>query len=123
MLRTQPGRSTLCALRRPQSRCLPATQHFASSSPVAAISPHRNSTPSSPKVPIPEVTKRGQSTAAATAPYVFDWFDEHFVQLDDHILTYSRQTRPIPSPAFNQEPSRNQVHPLQNMQMPEMDDS
>ncbi|RAL15554.1 acetolactate synthase catalytic subunit [Aspergillus homomorphus CBS 101889] len=45
--------------------------------------------------------KRAQSTAAATAS----------------------NTRPIPSPAFNQEPHRNEVSPLQNRQVPELDDS
>lgn len=46
--------------------------------------------------------RRGQSTAA-TAP--------------------ARQTRPVPSPAFNQESRRNEVQPLQNVRTPEMDDS
>ncbi|KAL4780214.1 thiamine diphosphate-binding protein [Aspergillus varians] len=32
-------------------------------------------------------------------------------------------TRPRPSPAFNQEPSRNELSPLQNRQLPELDDS
>ncbi|RAH68893.1 acetolactate synthase catalytic subunit [Aspergillus aculeatinus CBS 121060] len=45
--------------------------------------------------------KRTQSTAAATAS----------------------NSRPIPSPAFNQEPHRNEVSPLQNRQAPELDDS
>ncbi|PYI20548.1 acetolactate synthase [Aspergillus japonicus CBS 114.51] len=45
--------------------------------------------------------KRSQSTAAATAS----------------------SSRPIPSPAFNQEPHRNEVSPLQNRQVPELDDS
>ncbi|PYH43318.1 acetolactate synthase catalytic subunit [Aspergillus saccharolyticus JOP 1030-1] len=45
--------------------------------------------------------KRAQSTAAATAS----------------------NSRPIPSPAFNQEPHRNEVSPLQNRQVPELDDS
>ncbi|RJE23570.1 Acetolactate synthase [Aspergillus sclerotialis] len=45
--------------------------------------------------------KRGQSTATAPAP----------------------NTRPVPSPAFNQEPQRNEVSPLQNRQLPELDDS
>ncbi|KAJ6096168.1 hypothetical protein N7486_006914 [Penicillium sp. IBT 16267x] len=31
--------------------------------------------------------------------------------------------RPVPSPAFNQEPHRNEVSPLQNRQLPELDDS
>jgi acetolactate synthase-1/2/3 large subunit len=45
--------------------------------------------------------KRNQSTATATAS----------------------NSRPIPSPAFNQEPHRNEVSPLQNRQLPELDDS
>ncbi|EPS29798.1 hypothetical protein PDE_04748 [Penicillium oxalicum 114-2] len=44
--------------------------------------------------------KRAQSTATATA-----------------------DSRPAPSPAFNQEPHRNEVSPLQNRQLPELDDS
>ncbi|KAJ6115808.1 hypothetical protein N7523_006225 [Penicillium sp. IBT 18751x] len=35
----------------------------------------------------------------------------------------SSDTRPVPSPAFNQEPHRNEVSPLQNRQLPELDDS
>jgi hypothetical protein len=38
-------------------------------------------------------------------------------------LAATRQTRPIPSPAFNQDYRRNDVSPLQNRQLPEMDDS
>ncbi|KAI4214391.1 MAG: hypothetical protein LQ351_003144 [Letrouitia transgressa] len=34
-----------------------------------------------------------------------------------------RQTRPIPSPAFNQDSKRDVVYPLQNAQRPELDDS
>src|SRR2546423_6189023 len=34
-----------------------------------------------------------------------------------------RQTRPIPSPAFNQDFRRNDVSPLQNRQLPEVDES
>ncbi|KAJ5808219.1 hypothetical protein N7474_009488 [Penicillium riverlandense] len=45
--------------------------------------------------------KRSQSTAAAPAS----------------------GSRPVPSPAFNQEPHRNEVSPLQNRQLPELDDS
>ncbi|KAF7169186.1 hypothetical protein CNMCM5623_001960 [Aspergillus felis] len=45
--------------------------------------------------------KRNQSTATAAAS----------------------NSRPIPSPAFNQEPHRNEVSPLQNRQLPELDDS
>ena len=38
------------------------------------------------------------------------------------LQTYS-QPRAVPSPAFNQEPKRNEVHPLQNVRQSEMDDS
>ncbi|KAI9872028.1 MAG: Acetolactate synthase, mitochondrial [Pleopsidium flavum] len=34
-----------------------------------------------------------------------------------------RQSRPVPSPAFNQESRRNEVQPLQNAKLPEMDES
>ncbi|KAJ5728314.1 hypothetical protein N7493_004644 [Penicillium malachiteum] len=44
--------------------------------------------------------KRAQSTATAPA-----------------------DARPVPSPAFNQEPHRNEVSPLMNRQLPELDDS
>ncbi|KAJ5235597.1 Acetolactate synthase catalytic subunit [Penicillium citrinum] len=37
--------------------------------------------------------------------------------------TASSGSRPAPSPAFNQEPHRNEVSPLQNRQLPELDDS
>ncbi|KAF3387113.1 Acetolactate synthase catalytic subunit [Penicillium rolfsii] len=44
--------------------------------------------------------KRAQSTATATS-----------------------NSRPAPSPAFNQEPHRNEISPLQNRQLPELDES
>ncbi|KAJ5891956.1 Acetolactate synthase catalytic subunit [Penicillium subrubescens] len=44
--------------------------------------------------------KRAQSTATATS-----------------------NSRPVPSPAFNQEPHRNEISPLQNRQLPELDES
>ncbi|KAJ6057306.1 hypothetical protein N7460_000580 [Penicillium canescens] len=47
------------------------------------------------------IQKRGQSTATASAP----------------------ESRPVPSPAFNQEPHRNEISPLQHRQLPELDDS
>ncbi|OQE28290.1 hypothetical protein PENSTE_c003G09705 [Penicillium steckii] len=37
--------------------------------------------------------------------------------------TATSGSRPAPSPAFNQEPHRNEVSPLQNRQLPELDDS
>ncbi|OOQ91825.1 Acetolactate synthase catalytic subunit, mitochondrial [Penicillium brasilianum] len=38
-------------------------------------------------------------------------------------VTATSDTRPVPSPAFNQEPHRNEISPLQNRQLPELDDS
>ncbi|KAM0804215.1 acetolactate synthase [Usnea florida] len=95
MLRTKPAR----ALRWSQP-----CQHFSSTPPAAAISPYRRTGPAgqtSPTKATADTTRRDQSTAAATAP----------------------QTRPVPSPAFNQETRRNNVHPLQNVRRQEMDDS
>ncbi|MCJ1253242.1 Acetolactate synthase, mitochondrial [Lignoscripta atroalba] len=95
MLKAQPARTTLRAIRRRPSLCLPPPKQFSSTAPAAAISPHR-----APASKLPSA-KRGQSTAAATATH----------------------SRPVPSPAFNQESRRNEVHPLQNVQRPAMDDS
>lgn len=75
-------------------------QHFFSTAPRAAISVHGRTGPPSPSKA--DVARRGQSTAAAAA---------------------APQTRPLPSPAFNQETTRNEVHPLQNAQRQEMDES
>ncbi|MCJ1450462.1 Acetolactate synthase, mitochondrial [Mycoblastus sanguinarius] len=98
MLRTQPARRALCLLRWPQpchpKQCPP----FSSTTPAAAISPHR--TAGQNPTSTVEGSRRGQSTAAATAT----------------------QPRPTPSPAFNQDSRTNQVHPLQRQQS-EMDDS
>ncbi|MCJ1465571.1 Acetolactate synthase, mitochondrial [Pseudocyphellaria aurata] len=102
MMRAQPAKSAWCAFRRSQSRALPSCQQFSSSTPATAISPHRKPVSAIPtKSSTADATKRGQSTAAATA----------------------LQTRPVPSPAFNQEPSRNEVYPLQNAESPQMDES
>ncbi|KAJ5104077.1 hypothetical protein N7532_004606 [Penicillium argentinense] len=37
--------------------------------------------------------------------------------------TATSGSRPVPSPAFNQEPHRNEISPLHNRQLPELDDS
>ncbi|KAF7511648.1 Acetolactate synthase, mitochondrial [Endocarpon pusillum] len=80
------------------SRTRPAHMRPFSSSPAAlAVSSHRRTLPKT----ITEASKRTQATAAAP----------------------TSQTRPIPSPAFNQDYRRNDVSPLQNRQLPEMDDS
>ncbi|KAL8866345.1 MAG: hypothetical protein Q9174_006361, partial [Haloplaca sp. 1 TL-2023] len=39
------------------------------------------------------------------------------------LLPLLRSQRAVPSPAFNQDSRRNAIHPLQNVQRPEMDDS
>ncbi|KAF6225505.1 hypothetical protein HO133_009505 [Letharia lupina] len=94
MLRTKSAR----VLRWRQPR-----QHFfstATAAPAFSESRRTGQTLPSSKAKT-DVAKRGQSTAAATAP----------------------QTRPIPSPAFNQETRRNDVQPLQNTQRQEMDES
>ncbi|KAI9794970.1 MAG: Acetolactate synthase, mitochondrial [Candelina submexicana] len=100
MLRTHPLRSSLRSVRRHNFLC-PAAHNFSTSPASAAISPHKNSNVTSGTRNVTETSRRGQSTAAAPAP----------------------QTRPEPSPAFNQEPHRNDVHPLQNVRQPEMDES
>ncbi|KAI4153062.1 MAG: hypothetical protein L6R39_001683 [Caloplaca ligustica] len=101
MLRSAPARSTAQALCRRHQTALPPCQQFSSTPIAATIAPHRN--PTQPQTPNParDRARREQSTAAATAP----------------------QSRPLPSPAFNQESKRNVVHPLQNVPRPEMDDS
>ncbi|KAL6714163.1 Acetolactate synthase, mitochondrial [Lecanora helva] len=76
-----------------QCRC------FSTTAPAAAISPYRSVGPALPSKA--ETPKRGQSTAAATAP----------------------QTRPVPSPAFNQETRSNDVQPLRRTHPQEMDES
>ncbi|KAL8947665.1 MAG: hypothetical protein Q9222_006072 [Ikaeria aurantiellina] len=101
MLRSTPARSTVQVLCRRQQTPLQPYQHFSTTPAVAAVSPHRNSIPSTNPTSSKDTTKRGQSTAAAVAP----------------------QSRPVPSPAFNQDTRRDAVHPLQNAQKPEMDDS
>lgn len=69
MMRTQPAKSALCAIRRSQSRALPSCQQFSSSTPTAAISLHRKPASATPiKLSTADTTRRGQSTAAATAP-------------------------------------------------------
>ncbi|MCJ1403026.1 Acetolactate synthase, mitochondrial [Xylographa trunciseda] len=103
MIRPHSARSTLRAVKRHPPICVPSLQHFSSTPSPAALSPYRNpSQPSSSSKPPKEATKRGQSTAAVAA---------------------TTQSRPLPSPAFNQDSRRNEVQPLQNVHRPEMDDS
>ncbi|KAL2810669.1 thiamine pyrophosphate-requiring enzyme [Aspergillus granulosus] len=59
------------------------------------------------------------SSAAVSTPHRFS-----SQKRDQSTATASASTaRPRPSPAFNSEPSRNEVSPLQNRQLPELDDS
>ncbi|KAL8686220.1 MAG: hypothetical protein Q9218_007259 [Villophora microphyllina] len=101
MLRSTPARSTVQALCRRQRTFLPSCEHFSTTPVAAALSSHLNSSPPAIQSSSRDNTRRGQSTAAATAP----------------------KLRPVPSPTFNQDSRRNAVHPLQNVQRPEMDDS
>lgn len=61
MLRSRPAHNAVSALCKPQS-CRP----FSSTAPTAAISPYRRTGQTSPSKA--DVVRRGQSTAAATAP-------------------------------------------------------
>ncbi|KAI9883784.1 MAG: galactokinase [Watsoniomyces obsoletus] len=70
----------------------------------AAISPYRRAAQTSSPKATKETARRGQSTAAA-APAT------------------QRPIRPIPSPGFNRDSRRDEVHPLQPSRLPEMDDS
>ena len=45
------------------------------------------------------------------------------VLLSSILIYVCSQPRAVPSPAFNQEPRRNEVHPLQDTAVPEMDES
>ncbi|KAL8657199.1 MAG: hypothetical protein Q9226_002158 [Calogaya cf. arnoldii] len=73
-------------------------RQFSTTVPASYISPYQRTLPiSQPKA---DIAKRDQSTATQTAP----------------------QQRPVPSPAFQQEP-RNNVQPLQHVAKQEMDES
>ncbi|SLM37193.1 acetolactate large biosynthetic type [Lasallia pustulata] len=100
MMRPQPARNALRALRRHQTSCTQPSHPFSTTPAAAAVLPHRRSGPSSVNSS-KDVVRRDQSTAAATAT----------------------QSRPVPSPAFNRDEGRNEIYPLQNAQMPAMDDS
>ncbi|KAK2767848.1 Acetolactate synthase, mitochondrial [Arachnomyces sp. PD_36] len=95
MMPLRPSKSQWCSVHN--LRRLQSRQF--SSSPVASsVSPHRQSAQRPANI---ETSKRGQSTSTAPSP----------------------QARPIPSPAFNQDSWRQDVSPLQNRQLPELDDS
>ena len=67
MLRSQPARNTLRAVQRRQSICAPPSHPFSSTATVAGISPHRTNFQSPNTKSAQDLTKRGKSTAAATA--------------------------------------------------------
>ncbi|KIW23838.1 acetolactate synthase, large subunit, biosynthetic type [Cladophialophora immunda] len=98
MTAIRPGSSAIRSLSRRRPSC---SQPFSSTAPAAALSPYRKSQKSSPQRSSPEQSRRPATTAAAPAP----------------------TTRPIPSPAFNNDFRRNEPSPLVNRQMPELDDS
>ncbi|KAL6236919.1 hypothetical protein BDW75DRAFT_205654 [Aspergillus navahoensis] len=63
--------------------------------------------------------RRAFATSAVSSPHRFST-----QKRDQSTATATASTsRPRPSPAFNQEPSRSEVSPLQNRQLPELDDS
>ncbi|OAP59370.1 acetolactate synthase, large subunit, biosynthetic type [Fonsecaea erecta] len=93
MTAIRPGSSAIRSLSRRRPSC---SQAFSSTTPAAALSPHRKSQKSSP-----EQSRRPATTAAAQA----------------------QTTRPLPSPAFNNDFRRSEPSPLVNRQMPELDDS
>ena len=66
MLRTQPARSASSALRWCQPSCTRQQNCFSTTLPAAAVSPHRRKKPTS-SVTL-DKSRRGQSTATATAP-------------------------------------------------------
>ncbi|KIX03291.1 acetolactate synthase, large subunit, biosynthetic type [Rhinocladiella mackenziei CBS 650.93] len=93
MMSMRPGSSAIRSLSRRRPSC---SQSFSSSTPAAALSPYRK-----PSKTTPDQPRRPATTAAAQA----------------------QTTRPIPSPAFNNDFQRNEPSPLVNRQMPELDDS
>src|SRR5271163_3972421 len=110
----RPSGSALRSLsrRRPSQRVFSTTPATASLSPQSKSNKKITSSP----------TRRTQATAAAPAPY--ECLPPLVLCLNSIDTDWqTRQTRPIPSPAFNQDFRRNDVSPLQNRQMPEMDES
>lgn len=91
----RPGSSALRSIsrRRPS-----ISQPFTTTAPTAALSPHNARTVQKSKI---SQSKRPATTAAAQ----------------------QAETRPIPSPAFNQDFRRNEPSPLINRAQPELDDS
>ncbi|GAB7339544.1 hypothetical protein MBLNU457_6154t2 [Dothideomycetes sp. NU457] len=80
-------------------QAIPKARRFSTSRPVAAVSPYRQSQPSTTSRDTP---KRDASTASAAA---------------------TSPARAVPSPAFNRQESRNDPQPLQPFRQPEMDHS
>ncbi|EXJ86648.1 acetolactate synthase I/II/III large subunit [Capronia epimyces CBS 606.96] len=93
MMPMRPGSSAIRSLSRRRPSC---SQSFSSTAPAAALSPYRKSQKTTT-----EQSRRPATTVAAQA----------------------QSTRPIPSPAFNNDFRRNEPSPLVNRQVPELDDS
>ncbi|KAK4929466.1 Acetolactate synthase, mitochondrial, partial [Elasticomyces elasticus] len=84
-----------------QSLAFARPRRFSTTAPAAALSPYHKTPQAQSRKNVPETSRRGQSTAAATSP-----------------------ARAVPSPAFNRQESRyNDVQPLQPYRQPEMDHS
>ena len=93
----QPSKSALRSISKCRTVPVPATRRFSTSSATSSLASNRRPATKSPV----EQAKRDQSTATAPAP----------------------EGRQVPSPAFNQDSRRNDVSPLRNRQLPEMDES
>ncbi|KAG5296819.1 acetolactate synthase [Histoplasma ohiense] len=98
MMSIRPSRRALCALHAQKASSLNCSRPFSSSAATASISSQsRLSQRSSAR----EVPKRDQSTVSAPSPHA----------------------RPYPSPAFNQYTPQNDISPLQNQNLPAVDES
>ena len=91
---TRPATSAIRSLSKRRPSC---SQSFTTTAPALGVSPYRKA----PSKTATDSPKRNATTAAAPAT----------------------KARSIPSPAFNQDFSRGEPSPLQNRQLPELDDS
>jgi len=78
MLRSQPARNAICALKWRQPPTRACSLQFSTTTPAAAVSPHRKLAPTNS--PQNDVARRGQSTAAVPAASVLPRaFQLHFI--------------------------------------------
>ncbi|KAL8776000.1 MAG: hypothetical protein Q9194_003442 [Teloschistes cf. exilis] len=90
MLRSSPARSTVQALCQRRQPFPPQCQHFSSTPIAAALSPHRNPTPTATSKPAIDTARRGQSTAAATASSVKKSSFLEEIRLTDCVVAVNR---------------------------------